>query len=76
MRKIYSYKICYRKNNKKLKLYLITNTLDSANWSVKYYKNYPPVDKKTNIVLKDKTWYVIPITNRLKHKWLWRGCPF
>ena len=35
----YGYKVCYKELGKsRMKLYLITNTLDSALWSIRWYE--------------------------------------
>lgn len=73
----YGYKICYKKQGKqKLKLYLVTNTYDSAVWSLRWYETHSPPDRKTRKPITDVVWLIVPIKNHLEYKWLWRGCPF
>lgn len=77
MKSKYGYKVCYRQQGKrKRKLYLVTNTYSSAEWSVRWYKSHSPPDRKTNQLLENVTWLIIPIKTFLEYKWLWRGCPF
>ena len=74
---IYSYKICYKeKDSNKLIRYLVTNSFEGAKWDIEYYRTHPPNDRKNNHKLKNVAWYIIPVTNVIEHKWLWRGCPF
>lgn len=73
----YGYKVCYKQHGRqKLKLYLVTNTYDSAEWSVRWYKTKAPPDKETKRPLESVTWLIIPIKTYLEYKRLWRGCPF
>ena len=75
--KEYSYKVCYKKQGKKqIKVYLVTNTYDSADWNVRWYKNNPPADRKTGKIIQNADWLIIPIRTLIEHKWRWRGCPF
>lgn len=70
MRKAYSYKVCYREHgSKKLKRHIVTNSYDGAIWYVEYYTKHPPNGIQAE-------WVVIPVTSKLKHKWLWQRCPF
>ncbi len=74
---IYSYKVCYKlKGKKRLKVYLITNTYDLAEWQVRWYENNPPLDRKTGKIIQNAEWLIIPIKSLIEHKWRWRGCPF
>ncbi len=67
---IYSYQVCYREHSsKRLKHYLVTNTYESAKWHVDDYNAHPPNGIQA-------TWFVVPVTSKTKHKWLWRRCPF
>jgi hypothetical protein len=73
----YGYKICYRlQNNKKLKMYLIVNTYGGALWHVRWYEKQAPFDRKTNCLLVNAEWSIIPIKTNIEFKRLWRGCPF
>lgn len=73
----YGYKICYRiHGSDKMKIYLITNTYESAVWSVRWYENHSPPDRKTNEPLKNVTWQIVPIKTYPEYKRLWRDCPF
>ena len=72
----YGYKVCYREFNKrKMKIHLICNSLDLAQWHIQWYETHTAYDKKKNIINKP-TWYIIPIKTFLGYKYLWRGCPF
>lgn len=65
----YGYKISYKKQNKKKEhLYLVTNTLNSAEWQIQWYKR--------NSTLKNVEWNIKEIKTKLEYKKLWRGCPF
>ena len=67
MRKAYSYEVCYPiKGSKKRKRYLVTDTYDGAIWDVEYYTKHPPNG------IPPADWFVVPVTNMIKHKWLWR----
>ncbi len=73
----YGYKVCYqRRGRHKRKLYLVTNTYDLAEWSVRWYESHSPPDRKTQQPLESITWLIIPIKTYLEYKRLWRGCPF
>jgi hypothetical protein len=73
----YGYKVCYREFGKlKLKIHLVCNTYDSAVWSVQYYENHQQRDRKTNIPIREPTWFVLPVKTLLEYKRLWKGCPF
>ena len=73
----YGYKICYREYGKtKLKIHLITNSFDLANWRVQYYENHQQLDRKTHKLIKEPTWCILPIKTYIEYKFLWRGCPF
>ena len=73
----YGYKVCYKLQGKnKLKLYLVTNTYDSAEWNVRWYETHSPLDRKTQQPLENVTWLIIPIKTFIEYKRLWRGCPF
>lgn len=54
----YGYKVCYKKQgNEKLKIYLITNAYELAEWHIRWYENHSPPDK----TLLDVTWIIQPI---------------
>lgn len=73
----YGYKVCYKELGKhKLKIHLICNCLDLAIWRVQYYEKHPQKDRKTNKLIKNPIWYILPIRTFIEYKWLWRGCPF
>ncbi len=73
----YGYKVCYmRKGSNRLKVYLVTNTYESAQWNVRWYESHSPPDRKTLKPLIDVEWFIIPITTLLEYKRRWRGCPF
>lgn len=73
----YGYKIYYqRRGRHKRKLYLVTNTLDSAEWSVRWYENHSPPDRKTGKPIKNAIWLILPIRTLMEYKKRWRGCPF
>ncbi len=67
--KIYSYEVCYfDKVTNKIKRKYVTNTYDLAVWEVARQTKHPPGNQQE--------WFVRPVTNLIKHKWLWKGCPF
>lgn len=67
--KIYSYEVCYfDKVANKIKRKFVTNTYDLAVWEVARQTKHPPGNLQE--------WFVRPVTNLIKHKWLWKGCPF
>ena len=67
--KIYSYEICYfDKMANKVKRKYVTNAYDLAVFEVGRETKHPPGNQQE--------WFVRPVTNLIKHKWLWKGCPF
>lgn len=71
--KDYGYKVCYRKcGNEKLKIYLIVNSYNLAEWHVRWYKTHSPPDK----TLLDVTWVIVPIKTYPEYNRLWRDVPF
>lgn len=65
----YGYKVCYNKKNKrKLHIYMVTETLDSAIWQKKWCER--------NVKINNANWKIIAIKNNIEYKKLWRGCPF
>lgn len=70
----YGYRICYQKDNEKLKTYLSTNSYLCARWNIEWFEKSPPIDN--NIILKDVKWYILPVKNYFEYSKLWRGCPF
>lgn len=73
----YGYKVCYKKQGKeKLKIYLITETYDLAEWHIRWYSKHTPTDRKTNRPLEKVIWLIVPIKTYIEYKRLWRGCPF
>ena len=74
--KSYGYKVCYKKQGKqKLKIYLITNTYDSAIWSVRWYDTHSPPNSKTGKPIENASLLIIPIKTLIEYIWRWRGCP-
>lgn len=61
----YGYKVCYKENNNKLKLSLITNSFDLAVLEIKN-KNSPT----------HSIWHLFEIKNKNEYNKLWKGCPF
>ena len=73
----YGYKVCYKQHgNEKLKLYLVTNTYDSALWNGRWYQPHAPPDRKTAIPIHTPTGTIHPITTYQEYKRRWRNCPF
>jgi len=73
----YGYKVLYKKQGKNIwKIYLITNTYDSALWTVRWYNSHSPPDRKTDKPITNASWIIQPIKAYLEYKLLWRGCPF
>jgi len=45
----YGYKVLYKKQGKNIwKIYLITNTYDSDLWTIRWYNEHSPPDRKTD----------------------------
>lgn len=75
--KIYSYKVCYiEKGCKKMVRYIVTDSLMLAEMELRYYEKNPAYERNTTRLLNNPTWKIIPVKNLIKHKLLWRGCPF
>ena len=73
----YGYKVCYKELGKhKLKIHLVCNTYDGAIWNVQYYEINPQYDRKTNDLIRQPTWFVLPIKRYFEYKRLWKDCPF
>lgn len=73
----YGYKVCYRKRGKeKLKIYLIVNTYDLAEWHIRWYAKHFPTYDKTKRRIKDVIWLIVPIKTYAEYKRLWRNVPF
>lgn len=71
--KDYGYKLCYKKQGKeKLKIYIITNSYDLAEFHIRWYAKHSPPDK----TLLDVTWVIVPIKTYAEYKRLWRSVPF
>ena len=67
----YGYKVCYKELGKtKLKTYLVTNSLYSAIWHVRYYEQNPLPN------IKKPKWVIQEIKTLKEYKWRWHGCPF
>ena len=54
----YGYKVCYQKDNEKLKKHLVTNSYDLAKWEIERYEKSPPIDKQ-NRILNNVKWYIL-----------------
>ena len=73
----YGYKVCYRELGKtKLKIHLVCNDLNGAEWNVRYYENHEQKDRHTGNLIREPTWEIIPIKTYLEYRKLWKGCPF
>ncbi len=73
----YGYKVCYvEKGKTTMKVYMVTNTCDLAEWFVRWYEREPPSDRRTQKPLQNVEWIISPITTYLEYKRRWRGCPF
>lgn len=73
----YGYTVRYKKiGSSKWKVYLVTNTYDSALWSVRWYERDPPKDRITGKPIENAIWDIFPIKTLFECKWRWRGCPF
>lgn len=73
----YGYKVCYKEFGKnKLKIHLVCNTYDGAVWNIQYYETNPQYDRKTKCLIRQPTWFVLPIKTYFEYKRLWKGCPF
>lgn len=64
------YKVCYtKKGGEKLKVYLVTDTLNNALWHVRWYESHsPPSD--------DAELRVLPVYSKKEYARLWKDCPF
>ena len=72
----YGYKVCYREFGKhKVKIHIICNTYDFAKWHIRWYDNHELYDRKNNLI-RNPTWYIIPIKTFIEYRYLWRSCPF
>lgn len=73
----YGYKVCYKKQGKnRLKIYLVTNAYDLAQYHIRWYAKHPPADKKTKRPLENVIWLIIPIKSYIEYQKLWREVPF
>ncbi len=69
----YGYKVCYKKQSKeRLKIYLIVNSYDLAEFHIRWYANHEPPNK----TLLDVTWIIVPVKTYAEYKRLWRDVPF
>lgn len=67
----YGYKLCYRELGKtKLKLYLITTSLDLILWHIRWYEREPPPN------LINPIWVIQEVETLKEYEKLWKGCPF
>lgn len=67
----YGYKICYKEYGKtKLKVFLVTNSLDLAIWHIRWYEREPPPK------LKNPEWEIQEVKTKYEYKKLWKDCPF
>jgi len=67
----YGYRVCYREyGSNKLKVYLVTNSLDLALWHIRWYEHKPPPK------LNKPEWEIKEITTKKQYEKFWRGCPF
>ena len=73
----YGYKLCYKnKGNKKLHIYVITNTFDLANFEMQMCIKYPKQVEQSNNTIRGPTWKIIPIKHKKEYQKLWKNCPF
>lgn len=64
----YGYKVCYTDQDEKtLKVQVVTNTYDLAEWNRKRYELRSP---------PSTTWLIIPINTRKEYLQRWKDCPF
>ncbi len=67
----YGYKVCYREYGKtKIKVFLVTNSFDLANWHIRWYEQKPPPK------LKNPQWEIQEVKTKNEYEKLWKGCPF
>ncbi len=67
----YGYKVCYKEYGKtKLKVFLVTNSIDLAIWHVRWYEREPPTK------LKSPQWEIQEVKTKNEYEKLWKGCPF
>ncbi len=73
----YGYTVRYiKKGSKRRKVYLATNTYDSALWHVRRYERDPPKDRTTGLPIENAVWEICPIRSYLEYRVRFRGCPF
>lgn len=73
----YGYTVRYKQvGSSKWKVYLVTNSYDSALWSVRWYERDPPKNRITGKAIENVIWDIFPIKTLFEYKWRWRGCPF
>ena len=73
----YGYKISYQECGKrKIKIYLVTNTLNSAIWNIRWYQTTPQFDRKDNHLIDKPFWFLEKVKNLKEYNKLWKGCPF
>ena len=67
----YGYKVCYKELGKdKYKIFLATNSFESAVWHIRWCERKPPPK------LKNPSWEVCEIKTKKEYDRLWKGCPF
>ncbi len=67
----YGYKVCYREYGKtKLKVFLVTNSFDLADWHIRWYEQKPPPE------LNNPQWEIQELETLKEYEKLWKGCPF
>ena len=73
----YGYKVCYQeKQDKKLKVHLVTNSFDLAIWGLKDYLKYPQRDRIDKHIIKNPKWHLFEVKTSKEYNKLWKGCPF
>jgi len=73
----YGYKVCFQELGKtKFKVYLVTNTLDGAIWSVRWYETHKQRDRTDYHILNCPIWHIYEVKTLEEYEKLWKDCPF
>lgn len=67
----YGYKVCYKEYGKtRLKLYLVTNSFETALWHIRWCEEKPPPK------IKNPRWIISKIKTFKEYNEMWKDCPF
>lgn len=65
-----------RQGSNEWKVFLVTNTYESALWSVRWCERDPTKDRISNKPIENVIWDILPIKTLFEYRRRWRGCPF